>query len=318
MKPTGTDGLQPNPSPSPDHQHGAEARTGLGAVLVLLAAALWATFGLFAKVLYSRGYTPLELASIRATVGFIAAAVWLIPTARRRLRIGRQDLLFFAAYGVLGFALFETVFFMALERTTVAIAAALLYTAPAFVLLASRLLWHEHVPRRKLAALAMVLAGVLLVTGALTAVASGAAPLTWGAAALGLGAGAGYALYTLFSKVATARYGSAAALFWSFLFAALALALIAPPLEPILRRPDTLLLLLALGVVPTLVPYALYLAALHHLRASNAAMLASLEPVMAALLAMAVLGEALDPPRVVGVALIVGAAVLIAREDGQS
>jgi drug/metabolite transporter (DMT)-like permease len=310
MKRIATDGPV-NPA-----RHGAEARTGLGAVLVLGAAALWATFGLFAKLLYERGYAPLELASIRAAVGFLAAAAWLVPRAAGRLRLRARELGFFAAYGVLGFALFETVFFMALARTTVAIAAALLYTAPAFVLLASRLLWHERIPPRKLLALGMVLAGVVLVTGALSTLAAGRSPLTPGAVLLGLGAGAGYALYTLFSKVATTRYGSDASLFWSFLFAAIALAFIAPPLEPLLRRPDTLPALIALGIVPTLIPYALYLAALHRLRASTAAMLASFEPVIAALLAAAVLGEALDGTRAVGVALIVGAAVLIAREDG--
>jgi drug/metabolite transporter (DMT)-like permease len=275
-------------------------------VLVLLAATLWATFGLFAKTLYTRGFTPLELASIRAAVGLAGAALWLFPRGAP-VRIGRRDILFFAAYGALGFALFETVFFAALARTSIAIAAA-------FVLLASRVLWHERIPRWKLGALAMVLAGVVLVTGALDALRTGRAQLTLPALALGLGAGAGYALYTLFSKVATRRYGGDTSLFWSFLFAAAALALLKFPLEPLLRRPDSILLLLALGIVPTLVPYALYLAGLHRLRASTAAMLASVEPVIAALLATLVLGEPLDAPRLAGIALIVGAAVMIARE----
>ena len=296
---------------------GVASRHGLGAVLVLGAASLWATFGLFAKYLYTRGYTPLELASVRAAVGFLGAALVLAPRPSR-LRIDRRGLVFFALYGVLGFAFFETVFFAALERTTIAIAAALLYTAPAFVMLASRVLWHEPIPRWKLLALGLVLAGVLLVTGALSALRAGAAPLGTGALLLGLGAGVGYALYTLFSKVAMRRYPASAALFWSFLFAALALALLAPPLAPLFRHRSDLPVLLALGVVPTLIPYALYLGALRHLRASTAAMLASLEPVIAALLAALVLHEPLDAPRVLGIALIVSAAVLIAREATRS
>lgn len=282
-------------------------------MLVLGAAAFWATFGLFAKVLYARGYSPLELASVRAALGFAGAALWV---ARKpgALRIDRRGLLFFALYGALGFALFETLFFAALERTTIAIAAALLYTAPAFVLLASRLIWHEHIPPKKLGALAMVLLGVLLVTGALHALRTGEAHLTGAALGLGLAAGAGYALYTLFSKLATAHWSSETSLFWSFLFAAVALAVFAPPLEPLLREPRDLPILLALGIVPTLIPYALYLGGLRRLRASTAAMLASLEPVIAALLAVVLLGEALDLTRIIGIGLIVGAAVIIARE----
>lgn len=303
--------------PGPAREHGAAPHHWVGAVLVLGAAALWATFGLFAKHLYARGFTPLELASVRATVGVLGAAL-VLALRPSRLRIDRHGLRFFALYGVFGFALFETVFFAALERTTIAIAAALLYTAPAFVMLASRVLWHEPIPRWKLIALGMVLVGVLLVTGALDAVRTGRAHLTGAALALGLGAGAGYALYTLFSKVALRRYTAPASLFWSFLFAALALALLAPPLQPLLRDRSALPALLALGIVPTLIPYALYLAALRHLRASTAAMLASLEPVIAALLAALLLHEALDLARVLGIALIVSAAVVIARDATRS
>lgn len=285
-------------------------------MLVLGAAAFWATFGIFAKFLYARGYSPLELASVRAFVGMLAAALWLLrrPSA---LRLDRRGVLFYAVYGVLGFAVFETIYFAALERTSIAIAAALLYTAPAFVVLASRALWHEHIERRRLLALIMVLLGVLLVTGALTAIRTGTAHLTAGALALGLGAGAGYAAYTLFSKVATQRYSNEASLFWSFFFAALALGLVEAPFPLLSRNPADLPLLLGLGIVPTLLPYALYLSGLRRLRASTAAMLASLEPVIAALLAVLILGEALDFLRITGIALIVGAAVLIAREGSR-
>jgi drug/metabolite transporter (DMT)-like permease len=299
------------------NERGAPTHSWTGAALVLAAAALWATFGLFAKHFYARGYTPLELASVRATIGFLGAALVLAPRPAQ-LRIDRRALRFFVLYGVLGFALFETVFFAALERTTIAIAAALLYTAPAFVMLASRVLWNESIPRWKVFALVMVLAGVLLVTGALDALRTGSANLTGSAVLLGLGAGGGYALYTLFSKVATRRYSASASLFWSFLFAALALALLAPPLAPLLRDRADLPALLALGIVPTLVPYGLYLLALRQLRASTAAMLASVEPVMAALLAAIVLHERLDAPRILGIGLIVAAAALIARDATRS
>jgi drug/metabolite transporter (DMT)-like permease len=52
---------------------------------------------------------------------------------RTRLRL--RDLGFFILYGVVGFALFETLYFVSLEQRSIAIAVALLYTAPAFVVL---------------------------------------------------------------------------------------------------------------------------------------------------------------------------------------
>jgi drug/metabolite transporter, DME family len=301
------------------------ARPVVGAALVLGAAALWATFGIFAKHLYEAGFAPLELASVRAAVGFIGFAIYLLP----RLAAGPGSVLpgprgegarpllaalgFFAAYGILGYALFTLVFFAALERTDVSIAVALLYTAPAFVVIMSAVAWHERVGGVRLLALALVLGGVLLVTGAAGALLRGTVPLSPVALALGIGSGATYALYTMFSKVATERYGPAHALFWSFAFAALALGVAAPPHAPFIRAPQHALALIALGVVPTLIPYSLYLLALRALRASTAAMLASAEPMVAALLAAALLGERLGWPQAAGMAMIVAAAVLVAR-----
>jgi drug/metabolite transporter, DME family len=297
-----------------------------GAALVLGAASFWATFGLFAKHLYDAGFAPLELASVRAAVGFAGFAFLLAPRmlvrsskAARATAGGSRgtvvrELSFFAAYGILGYALFTLVFFAALERLDVSIAVALLYTAPAFVMLMSAVIWREHVGPARLAALGLVLTGVVLVTGAAGTLLGGTATLPPIALALGVGAGATYGVYTMFSKVATHRYGPRASLFWSFAFAALALAIAAPPWIPFLRAPEHAIALTALGIVPTLVPYALYLRGLRELPASTAAMLASVEPVIAALLAAVLLHERLDALQLAGMAMVVTAAVLLARQ----
>jgi len=279
------------------------------------AATLWATFGLFAKVLYAAGFTTTELASVRAALAFTCFAIFaLVQRLRGRtsgIRVPASALPFFALYGIFGFALFAVLFFLSMQHTSVAIASALLYTAPAFVLIMSALLWHERVDRTRAAALVMVLAGVLLVTGAAGALLQGTATLSPRALLLGIGAGLGYALYTVMSKHASAHYGAVPSLFWCFLFAAAALALLASPVEPFLRAPRHAGMLLLLGIVPTILPYALYLSALRSLRASTASMLASLEPVMAALMAALLLHEGMTLAQLAGMALVVGAAVLL-------
>lgn len=289
-------------------------RPVIGAALVLGAASLWATFGIFAKFLYQAGLEPLEVASTRAAVGFAAV---LLLAAVRRLRgvsIPLRSIPFFAVYGVLGFALFGLLYLAGLQRTTVSIAVALLYTAPAFVVLVSAVLWQERFDRVRVLALALVLTGVVLVTGAAGSLLRGTAALPLPALLFGLASGLGYALYTLFSKVASQRYGALASLFWSFAFAALSLGLLASPVTSFVRAPDQAWLLIGLGIVPTLLPYALYIAALHHLRASTAAMLAAVEPAIAAALAALLLAERMDALQIVGMVLVVCAAVLLARE----
>jgi drug/metabolite transporter, DME family len=289
-------------------------RPVVGAALVLGAATFWATFGIFAKRLYDAGFAPLELASVRAAVGLAGFALLLLPRLLRKpasLRIDGRGVAFFAAYGILGYALFTLVFFASLERSPVSVAVALLYTAPAFVLLMSALLWRERVGLVRAVALVLVLGGVLLVTGAAGALLRGTATLSPAALALGIGAGATYALYTMFSKVATERWGPAPSLFWSFAFATLALAVVAPPWRPFAAAPQHAVALIALGIVPTLVPYALYLRGLRELRASTAAMLASVEPVVATTLAALLLHERLTVAQAVGMVLVVAAAVLL-------
>jgi drug/metabolite transporter, DME family len=288
----------------------------VGAALVLGAATFWATFGIFAKRLYEAGFEPLELASVRAAVGFlaIAAGALLRGRWRRALHVGRGGMLFLAAYGVLGYALFTLTYFASLARTGVAVAAALLYTAPAFVLIMSAVLWRERVTPLRGGAVLLVLAGVVLVTGAAGALLRGTATLPAAALVLGIGAGATYAVYTMFSKVSVERYGPVASLFWSFGAATLVFALIAPPHLPFLQSPGRTAELIALGVVPTLIPYALYLSALRELRASTASMLAAVEPVIAALLAALLLHERLELLQGAGVLLVVSAAALLARQ----
>jgi drug/metabolite transporter, DME family len=309
---------------------------GLAAAFVLAAASFWATFGIFARRLYEAGFEPMELASTRAAVGFLALVLLTLGRrtfARAASPRGRpgstrpaprggvwsalppwRDAAFLAVYGVLGYAAFTLVFLRSLEANPVAVAVALLYTAPGFVVLMSALLWRERIGVARLTALVLVLSGVLLVTGAAGALLRGTAALPPASLLLGVASGATYAVYTMFSRVATLRFGAGPALVWSFGFATAAFALLAPPWGPFLRMPAQAPTLLALGIVPTLIPYALYLAALRELRASTAAMLASAEPVVAALLAALLLSERMDLIQGAGMALVVAAAILLARE----
>jgi drug/metabolite transporter, DME family len=172
--------------------------------MVMAAASLWGTLGLFGKALLPTGVTPVELASVRSAVGFTSLAVWLV-IVRRSIGIRWRDLPFFAVYGALSVALFQYVYFAAIERTAISIAAALLYTAPAFVVVLARIFLAEALTATRLVALGMVLGGVLLVTGAVQTVTAGAAPIPLAAAGFGLASGLTYGLYTLFGKTALRR-----------------------------------------------------------------------------------------------------------------
>jgi len=265
-----------SPASRPDGAGGGR-RPAAGVALVFIAAALWATFGPLARVLYDRGYSPVELASVRTWLGVVGALA-VAAVLRAPLRIRRGDIAFFAAYGVVGFAAFETLLLASFRHITVPVAISLLYTAPVFVLLVSHYLWAERVTSAKKLALPLSIAGVL---------------------------------YTIFGRASVPRAHPVAAVFWSFLFAAIALTFLAPPLELLTRDAGALPWLLALGIVPTLLPYLFYLQALRTVQPGTAAMLACVEPLVAALLAAVFLGERLSAIQAIGMSLIVGAAVVL-------
>lgn len=290
----------------------SRVRPVLGGVMVLAAAALWGTLGLFARAAYEVGVGPMELAAVRAGVGLVGLALWML-LRRRRLRLAARDVPLFVAYGLISIALFQFAYFAAIEHTTVAVAVALLYTAPAFVVVISRLLGRETLGTTQLGALVLVLTGVFLVTGALRLLLTGGATISATALGFGLLAGLSYGLYTIFGKEALERYDPLETVFYAFLFGAIILALVAPPWRPMLAHPDRLPLFLLMGLLPTLAAYLLYIAGLRHLTAGTASMLATAEPVVAVLLGASLLGEAVGVDQVLGIALIVGAGLLLTR-----
>lgn len=289
-----------------------EGRNGLGTGLILGAAGLWGTFGLFSKKLFSYGYTPIELASLRTWFAWVMLAL-LMLVQRRSVRIVWRDVPFYLVYALFAFTLFEVIYLETLELAPVAVAAALLYTAPAFVLLISAALGVEKLNAQRAGLLLLTLCGVVLVTGAARTIRSGAI-ISLEAAALGLASGFTYALYTVFSKRGVQRYDSMRNMFWVFALASLALAIPAPPWHA-MGPTESLPWLLGISIFPTLVAYLLYVKALEFMEATTASMLSTAEPVVAAILGAIILGESTGMDTVLGIALIVLSAVLLVRQQ---
>jgi len=293
---------------------GTDRTTASGAALVLAAAAMWATFGLFAKQLYRFGYTAIEVASVRTWLGWGLVSILLL-IRRQSIRIGARDLRFFALYGIGAFASFGFLYFATLERTSVAVAAALLYTSPAFVLILTAVTGREKLTAGRVGILLMVMAGTVLVTGAAQSVITGAAPLSLEAVGLGITAGFMYAIYTLFSKRATERHTALVSLFYMFGFGAIFYAIFAPPWSSLHDIGASWFYIAGIALIPTLLAYGLFMVGLQRMDAGTAAMLASAEPAIAGLLAFVLLGETLSIDRITGMLLIVAAAMMLARAE---
>jgi drug/metabolite transporter (DMT)-like permease len=283
---------------------------GGGYLRITGAAVLWGSIGVAGRAAFAAGVTPLEAAFFRALLAFAAVAIIVLITDATALRIRPRDLILFGAFGLISIAVFFFVYLYAISRTTVATAAILLYTAPAFVIVLSALLFHEPVTRRKGAAVALAFAGCALVVRGYD---PASLRLNLPGVLAGLASGFTYGLYSIFGKTALRRYRPITTLTYALGIGAVALGLVALPLGAVRlgHPPAAWGGILYLALVTTLLAQWLYLAGLQRIEAGRASLVATLEPVVAAGFGYLLLGERLAPWQLVGGALVLSAVLTI-------
>jgi DME family drug/metabolite transporter len=282
-----------------------------GYLLVLLAASLWATLGVIYNYLAGvYGLPPLAVAGLRAGLGGLLLLAGLLALRRSWLRLNRQALRVVLVYGVFGIALFYAAYINAILSVGVAVAAVLLYTAPAWVAVIAWRFLGERLTRAHLAALLLTLAGSALVAqvyqpGLLRLNALG---IVWG-----LLSGLTYGLWSVFNKVGVRHTNPWTLQCYGMLVGSAVLLLFQPlaPLAGALQSPATIFWLLLLALGPTVGASVAYAAGVRTVPVSVASLIATLEPVLAALLAYLVLGETLRAGQIAGGALILLAVWLL-------
>lgn len=285
--------------------------------MVATAAALWGTIGVAARAAYAAGMTPAALVTVRMAAAALVLWGSLRAVRPQLLRVPLRDGALLGLYGLVNVAGFNLLFFKALHAIPVAAASVLLYTAPAFTAVAARVLFREPLTPAKVLAVLLTLAGCGLVAEAYR-------PEVWrvrGEGLLaGLGAGMVYSLYALFGKHATARYSPWTVLACSLAGGSVTLLLLAGAEAwaarwALLRAwPAVAYMVLA----STLTAHSLYLAGLRRIPASHAGVVATVEPVVAAMVGSALLGEPVGPVRAAGIGLVLAGVALLSRSPEPS
>lgn len=278
-----------------------------GYLYVLAAAALWGLIGPLSKLSFAAGMDTVEVAFWRTTLAWILFAAQAI--ANRETHIARRDLPAVAGFGVAGIAGLFGAYVVAVAAGGAALASVLLYTAPAWVALMSWLFLKEPMGGYKIAA---VVATILGVAGVSLGPGDGGGAVDSRAIAYGLLSGITYALYYIFGKYYLGRYKTPTLFLYALPVGSLTLLPFTTFTAPTLAGAVPCLVL---AVCSTYGAYSLYYAGLKRLEATRAAVVATLEPVMAALLAFAMFGERFDAMGYLGAGLII-ASVLATIWDG--
>jgi drug/metabolite transporter (DMT)-like permease len=297
--------------------------------MIIGAAALFAVNGSVSKFALTSGLGPERLTALRVTGAFL---VLLSVTAIRNpasLRVSVRELPMLAVYGLVGVALIQYLYFVAILRLPVGIALLLEFTGPVLVALYARVVQREQVRRRVWLAIGLCLAGLALVVQ------------IWqgggGLDPVGLLAGAGAALalaaYFLIGQHAVRRRDPLSLMCWTFLFAATFWAIIAPwwsfDWSRLGARTEVSGDLLWHASVPvgvlvasvillgTVSPYLLSVNSLRHVSATRAGIIGTAEPIIASGVSWIWLGEALNGVQIVG-GLVVVTGIALAQSARDS
>jgi drug/metabolite transporter (DMT)-like permease len=282
----------------------------LSSVFIIIAAVLWGMIGLFINKLYQYGFEPLQVVSIRAICSAFMLVLYLLITNKGLLRIKLADVKYFIGTGIISFAFFNWCLFVAIKTTSLSVATILMYTAPAFVTIFSIILFKEKLNSKKLISLALTFLGCVLVTGFFQSSANRVS--TIGILA-GLGAGLGYALYSIFGKYALEKYDPMTIPAYTFVFAAIGLIPLTDFKEIITTLSNTTALYyaIALGLFSTVLPFIFYTKGLAKLESSKASLIATLEPVVASIIGFIVFKENITFSKVLGILFVITALIII-------
>ena len=287
-----------------------------GYILYLTASILFAINGTVSKSILLTGIDPERLSQIRVTGAFVILVIFVAVTRPARLKLKWREIPLLLAYGILGVAMTQYLYFVSLVYLPVGVALLIEFTAPILVALWMRFVWKEPTKRTVWVALGMALIGLALV-----------AQVWLGFALNSLGVlaavGAALALSTFYllgdkqvrsesarDPVSLTMWGfGAAALFWAIAqpwwsFPWDRLTGVTEPLGSVGVQIPLWIMTVSMVILGTVLPFWLVVESLHHLRASQASTMGLTEPLFATIIAWIVLGEALTVIQLTGGLLI--------------
>ncbi len=281
-----------------------------------MASVLFALNGTVAKSILLTGIDPARLSQLRVTGAFLLLLLFVAITRPQALRLSKKEIPILLAYGILGVAMTQYLYFVALTYLPVSVALLIEFTAPVMIALWFRFAWREPTKRTVWIALGMALTGLALIAQVwlgFTLNAAGVIAALAAAVALSI-------FYILGDKqmrvenprdpISLTMWGFAAgSLFWAITqpwwsFPWEALSGNTEPLSDANISFPIWIMAFWMILFGTVITFSLVLTSMKHLRASQASTVGLTEPLFATMIAWVLLGEALNAIQVLGGALI--------------
>ncbi len=249
-----------------------------GYLYIFIAAMLWACIGPVAKIAFAEGLNPLEVAFWRAAfagVAFTAHAV-----GRKQYYLRPRHLSGVIAFAFFCIALFFCSYQVAVAQGGAALASVLLYTAPAWVALLARIFLNEALTFLRCLSVGLTILGAIAVAFGVEG--NQQVHASFLAVACGIFSGFSYGMNYIFVKNFLQKYPGSTIFMYAIPFALLFMVPFVPFSVP---SPKAAAAMIFLGIFSTYAPYLLYYRSLENIDASRVAIVATLEPVLAAAMA---------------------------------
>ena len=288
-----------------------------GEIYCLIGALLFAFNGIVSKIVLIDSISAWRLTQARTGGGFLILFIFYLAFRRKELKPTKAELPWLLLFGLVGVALVQALYFVAIERMYVGVALLIEFTAPIWILVFLRFVLKKHVPGALWYAILLALGGLLMITqiwNGLTLDQIGLIAAFIDAFAL--------AGYFLIADHLGKTKSSAAITTWGFGVASGMLLFVLPiwnfPTEVFSKEMELLgrfsdytlpgwALILWIVVMGTIAPYILVVSGLKILSASTASVFGMIEPVMAGMFAWWWLSESLNGIQLIGcVVVIVG------------
>jgi DME family drug/metabolite transporter len=257
---------------------------------------------------------PLILSQTRTSFSLLVLLPVLVGRRGwQRIQLPAPDLIRCLVLGMFGVAASNYFYYFAIQKTSVAIAIIVQYTAPVWVLLYVVARRQQKLSLQKVAAVAVAIAGIALTIGIVGG--KSATPLhldRYGFLAA-LVASFSFAFYNVGGHHLLARYDRWRVLVWTLTSAAVFWLFVNPPWKVFAAHyaPAQWGFLFVFSMISVLGSFSLYFLGLQHLEPTRAIIASCLEPVFSILLAAALLGEGLRPVQTLGIVLVLSAIVIV-------
>ena len=277
-----------------------------GMLLASLASSLWAISGISGEILFKKfSFSSDWLVSTRTLISGILLFLIVIFIEKKSVLKplkNKRDCAGIILFGIAGMYLVQYTYFKTIELSNVSFATILQFTAPFFIFI------YESIKNKKVPAVSTVILLFMTILGVVFIATKGNfsnLSVSLEALLLGVISAIMIAFYSTYPKKLLKKYGSITVVGWGMIIG----SIISNVIHPIWKiegnvNTKSMIQVIIVVILGTSIAYLIYIASLNYISSSLAGILTAFEPVLAAILSVAIFGLKFSFIEIVGFVLV--------------